>query len=96
MPVPLHPAHSASASISQIALEIASIWAKALDIDEVDPDDDFFDLGGHSMIAAGILGKVSERFGCALALPDLIEASTPSLMARLVLARKSWALERAA
>ena len=96
MPVPLHPAHSASVSIRQITREIASIWAKALDIDKVGPDDDFFDLGGHSMIAAGILGKVSGRFGCALALPDLIEANTPFLMACLVVSRRSGAFKRAA
>ncbi len=96
MPVLLYPARSASASVGQVTLQIASIWAKALTIDEVGPDDDFFDLGGHSMIAAGILGDVASRFGCPLALPDMIDANTPALMARLVMERRSGAFERAA
>ncbi|GKX35356.1 MAG: hypothetical protein MnENMB40S_29740 [Rhizobiaceae bacterium MnEN-MB40S] len=96
MPVSLYPARSASASVGQVTLQIASIWAKALTIDEVGPDDDFFDLGGHSMIASGILGDVASRFGCALTLPDMIDANTPALMARLVMERRSGAFERAA
>ncbi|MBW8637664.1 acyl carrier protein [Hoeflea sp. WL0058] len=96
MPVTLYPAHSAVPSIGQVTLEVASIWAKALNIDDVGPDEDFFDLGGHSMIAAGILGDVAQRFGCALALPDMIDANTPSLMARLIMERRSGAFERAA
>jgi len=41
---------------------IGEIWASALGVDEVGPDDDFFALGGDSMILMMVLARIREEF----------------------------------
>ncbi|WP_205300740.1 non-ribosomal peptide synthetase [Pantoea sp. Ap-967] len=52
----------------QTALEqqVAQIWASVLELPQVGLDDDFFQLGGHSLKAAQMVAKV--RQACALEL----------------------------
>jgi len=42
---------------------VAAIWAQALGHDAVGVEDNFFDLGGDSLIAVRIVASVRERFG---------------------------------
>jgi amino acid adenylation domain-containing protein len=42
--------------------ELAAIWASALGRPHVDRDASFFDLGGHSLVAAQILAQVRDTF----------------------------------
>lgn len=63
--------------------EIAAIWAEVLGTDEpVGLDDDFFDLGGHSLMAAQIIARIQARFGVAVPLLVLFEDSTVAGLAR--------------
>lgn len=44
---------------------------------DVNPSDNFFDLGGHSLMAMRLLPRVSERLGWHILLRDLYQNSTP-------------------
>ncbi|MFG1914956.1 amino acid adenylation domain-containing protein [Micromonospora sp. NPDC048898] len=44
---------------------LAELWAGVLGVEPIGADDDFFDLGGHSLNAADILGSVRAEFGVA-------------------------------
>ncbi|HEX2349978.1 MAG TPA: non-ribosomal peptide synthetase [Ktedonobacterales bacterium] len=57
---------------------VAGIVASVLDRepDQVTLDDNFFLLGGHSMLGAQLLVKVAETFGVELPLRSLFEAPT--------------------
>lgn len=46
---------------------IAAVWADVLELPSVDVHDDFFDLGGNSIAAARITGRLREE----LAMPVL-------------------------
>jgi len=46
---------------------VAAIWAQALGRDAVGVEDNFFDLGGDSLIAVRIVASVRERFGIEFA-----------------------------
>jgi acyl carrier protein len=59
-------------------------WAEFLDVAGVGPHDDFFDLGGNSLIVAEALAKLGERVGIDLPLRALFEAPTPAEMAELI------------
>ena len=78
---------------SRTALETAvgALWASMLEGHAVDPDEDFFLLGGDSLRAVTLLGQVQEVFGVKLPLAAILdEASTVSGMARCIeLSRKS-------
>ena len=55
---------------------IASIWSEVLKVDAVGLEDNFFDLGGHSLSAAQILARVAVKTGVELPLSVLFEKST--------------------
>lgn len=54
----------------------AAIWQEVLQVDHVGPDDDFFSLGGDSLLALKVLGAAQEQ-GLALTLIDLFRNPTP-------------------
>ncbi|MFE9926445.1 condensation domain-containing protein [Streptomyces sp. NPDC005774] len=54
---------------------LAGIWTRTLNCDPPGEDDDFFDLGGHSLIANTLLEAVDQHFGVQIPLRDLFEFS---------------------
>jgi amino acid adenylation domain-containing protein len=69
---------------------LAGIWADLLGLDRVGIDEDFFALGGHSMLAVRVFGRIQERFGKSLPIATLFQAPTIEKLADL-LARDDWA-----
>ena len=57
---------------------LKGIWEEALRLDEgeVEAGDDFFDLGGHSLAAAGLSARVEESFGVHVSMPLFMEDPT--------------------
>ena len=64
--------------------ELAGLWGSILQVAEVDPDVDFYDLGGDSLAAARILTGVRKRFGVGITLDQLHEVQTVRAMAARV------------
>lgn len=62
---------------------VQATWAELLGV-AVGPDDDFFALGGHSLMAASSAALLGERLGVALPSYALFAAPTPAEMAELV------------
>lgn len=60
------------------ALEIAlaTIWSKLLGVAEVGVLDDFFELGGNSLVAVRFFARVKKDFGVSLPLSTLFQAPT--------------------
>ncbi|MEU7007485.1 amino acid adenylation domain-containing protein [Streptomyces sp. NPDC046332] len=54
---------------------IAEVWREVLELDEVCRDDDFFDLGGDSLLAGEVLSRLRPRAGGALPLRMVFEHS---------------------
>ena len=54
---------------------VAEVWRQVLEIDSVSRDDDFFDLGGDSLLAGQVLGRLRGRAGSALSLRLVFENS---------------------
>ena len=60
-----------SALKSPTELVIAALWQEALGMDEVVATDNFFDSGGHSLLAMQLARGIRERFPIEFALRDL-------------------------
>jgi acyl carrier protein len=63
-------------------IEIASLWAQILDIDEVEPDDDFFEIGGNSLLALDVVSSIAARCGVAVPLGEFFASPTPHALAQ--------------
>lgn len=56
--------------------QVAAIWRELLELDTVAVDEDFFALGGHSMLAVQVIFRLTEETGVELALEDFFELGT--------------------
>lgn len=63
---------------------MTGIWRDALGLDAVRPDDDFFDLGGHSMAAARIAQRVEDLTDVRLPVPLVFDHPTAGALTALV------------
>jgi amino acid adenylation domain-containing protein len=63
---------------------IAGIWKETLETDTIGIDDDFFDAGGHSLIAVEIMCRLEEATGKRLPIAALFEAPTIRLLSRFI------------
>lgn len=52
---------------------MADIWQEVLGIDRVGIEDDFFDLGGHSLKASMLINKVKKVFQVEIAFKDVFD-----------------------
>ncbi|WP_350246165.1 amino acid adenylation domain-containing protein [Rhodococcus sp. D-6] len=67
-------------------IDIAAVFADVLGLDStrVGLDDDFFDLGGNSLIATRVAARLSERLGVRVPARLLFEGSTVAALAVMV------------
>lgn len=61
---------------------LCRLFAEVLEVPQVGPEDSFFDLGGHSVLATRLVGRIRAEFECAVSVRALFEAPTPGLLAR--------------
>ncbi|HEY2495737.1 MAG TPA: amino acid adenylation domain-containing protein [Candidatus Angelobacter sp.] len=54
---------------------VAAIWAEVLKLEQVGRHDDFFALGGQSLLALRVLFRVNDCFQTELSVPTLLEHS---------------------
>ncbi|MFJ5535311.1 acyl carrier protein [Streptomyces sp. NPDC093261] len=59
-----------------IQQKIGKIWEDALKLDHISPDDDFFALGGHSLVMAEIQGAITQELGIEVPMDELFRHST--------------------
>lgn len=55
---------------------LADIWRSVLDLERVGIREDFFDLGGHSLLVAKLLARIDRAFGKKLSMAAIFEAPT--------------------
>jgi acyl-coenzyme A synthetase/AMP-(fatty) acid ligase/acyl carrier protein len=67
---------------SELERVIASAWQEALGITSVGMDENFFDLGAHSLTVAEVQAKLQEALRREIPLVDLFQFSTVSALAR--------------
>ena len=60
---------------------LADIWKELLNIDYLDLDDNFFDLGGHSLTAVRLFSRIEKAFGVRLPVTTILQAPTIAALA---------------
>jgi amino acid adenylation domain-containing protein len=73
---------------------LVGIWIDVLDVDEVGILDNFFERGGHSLLAGQIMARVADSTGVLLPIRTIFEAPTIEALARrLDVARQTRSTE---
>ncbi|MDF1812130.1 MAG: amino acid adenylation domain-containing protein [Verrucomicrobiales bacterium] len=71
-----------SGSPTETEKRLISIWKDVLKSRDIHRDDNFFDLGGHSLLGMKLFGRIQKEFGLSLPLSLLFDASTVRSLAR--------------
>ncbi|HEY0172360.1 MAG TPA: amino acid adenylation domain-containing protein [Pyrinomonadaceae bacterium] len=77
----------ADAALTPAEEIIAGIWGELLGLTRIGVEEDFFDLGGHSLMATQMAWRVERAFGVELGLREVFGGASVRRLARLVEAR---------
>lgn len=67
---------------SETEKKIAAIWIAVLKLDDLTLDDDFFRIGGHSLMATKVIAIIEKEFGIKLILKDIFAFATVKTLAK--------------
>jgi acyl transferase domain-containing protein/thioesterase domain-containing protein len=67
-----------------VEAKLLELWREVLGAAEVSVTDDFFDLGGQSLVAARMFVRIRKAFGVSLPMSTLFEAPTIRQLARVI------------
>ncbi len=84
-----HPANVYEPPRTPVEEAIAEIWVELLGRERVGAHDNFFDLGGHLLLAIQVLTRLHKTFKVDLPLRSIFEAATVATLAERLLAQES-------
>ncbi len=61
---------------TELEQELAAIWCDVLGLDRIGRNDNFFDLGGHSILAAQIIYRIQQQFQTSLRYQAFFDSPT--------------------
>jgi amino acid adenylation domain-containing protein/non-ribosomal peptide synthase protein (TIGR01720 family) len=87
-------ARAARAPETELQRTLLQIWTAVLGSEVRGVDDDFFAIGGHSLLAVKLLAKIHTSLGRKLSLHDLFDNPTVSELAKVAESAPVAAVER--
>ncbi|HXL96104.1 MAG TPA: amino acid adenylation domain-containing protein, partial [Streptosporangiaceae bacterium] len=84
LPAPDHAAAAGRAPATALERAMCEVFAQVLGLDQVGPDDSFFDLGGHSLLATRLVSRIRTAIGAELGIGAVFEHPTPTLLAQVL------------
>jgi amino acid adenylation domain-containing protein len=83
--------HSHVAPRTEIETQLAEIWRQVLNVERVGVHDNFFDLGGHSLLSVRLMAVIHKKLGRELPLSSLFQAPDIAGQAQLLQqTRQPW------
>lgn len=89
-PAALSPAHGPDAALIDT---LSALWCDVLGLEVLEPDANFFDLGGDSLLATQLVSRLRTRLGIELPIRALFESPTVRGLARLVVQAQATSIE---
>lgn len=69
---------------NSLEFQLIQLWSEILGIKSIGVKDNFFDLGGESLLAMSLFAQIEKRFGQALPLTTLLQAPTVEQLAKIL------------
>ena len=79
-----------SEPVNLLELELIRIWRRLFQREDIGRQDNFFALGGHSLMAVRLTAEIDKLLGCKLPIATLFQSSTVESLAQR-LADENWA-----
>ena len=73
---------------NDVEAELVSLWRELLELESVSVLDNFFSLGGHSLLVVQLATRMSARAGVEIGIQDVFEAPILRDLASLILVRQ--------
>ena len=77
LPDPVVRHRRVTGEVSEDVAAMIRLWETTIGVDGIGPDDDFFDVGGHSLLAVRLFSRIDRHYDANLPLALLFEAPTP-------------------
>lgn len=68
--------HAPKPPASDLDFQLADLWSEVLQVQAIGSEDDFFEMGGHSLLGTQLIAKVRDVFNVKLTLADLFAHPT--------------------
>ncbi|KHT63996.1 hypothetical protein RJ45_08770 [Photobacterium gaetbulicola] len=85
------PQSIALMTCDELKSALASLLKRMLGVSEITPDDDFFRLGGDSLLVIQLVNTIREQFDISLGLEEIMARPALADIEALVLDRAGWA-----
>jgi acyl transferase domain-containing protein/thioesterase domain-containing protein len=69
---------------NDVERELAAVWRELLGLSQVGVHDDFFEVGGTSLVAVRLFNRIRKRYGVSLPLSTLFEAPNIEGCAKII------------
>jgi amino acid adenylation domain-containing protein len=94
LPIPtsehMQPAREIVGPRNETEQKLAAIWAEVLSVEEVGIHDNFFEMGGHSLLAIRLASRIRDEFDVDLPIATLFETSTIAGLAEILGGKEQW------
>ncbi|MFD4355049.1 non-ribosomal peptide synthase/polyketide synthase [Nocardia sp. NPDC058518] len=87
LPAPTRTVVTYAEPVGPVEQTVARVFGEVLGLDRVGRDDDFFALGGNSLVATQVAARLGADLGCRLGVRDLFGATTVARLATAIAAR---------
>jgi len=78
---------------SPLERELAEVWTEILGIQEIAVEDNFFDLGGHSLRAMQLITRLRRRFQVELSLREFLSSPRIASLAVIIAQKRAQQLQ---
>ena len=78
--------HSEKAPLTynEIVSCIAEVWKELFHLNAISDNDDFFEIGGHSLLAIQMISRMREKYGINIRVKDVFDYSTIHKLAAFI------------
>jgi amino acid adenylation domain-containing protein len=84
VPLPQEKPSSGETFHDPLEIRLLGTWREVLKTREFGIRDNFFDMGGHSLLAVQLVARIQREVGCALSLSELLQNPTVADLTRLL------------